>query len=75
MPKVQAKLLAALALKLKLGLVPLQVLAVVAVVTLGKGPTVTVIAAGVPAQDPTVEVGVTLYTMLPAFELLGLVKV
>jgi hypothetical protein len=45
------------------------------VFTVGRKLTVTVILVGEPAQEPTVDVGVTTYTMLPALELLGLVKV
>jgi hypothetical protein len=56
---VQLKVLAALAVRLILGPVPLQVLAVLAVVTAGVGFTVTVIVKGLPAQEPAVEVGVT----------------
>jgi len=74
-PSVQAKLEAAEAVKAMAGLVPLQVLAVVEVVTTGVGFTVTVIFVAEPTQEPTVEVGVTAYTMLPEVELLGLVKV
>jgi len=58
-PSVQAKLEAAEAVRLMLGPVPLQMLVVVDVVTAGVGFTVTVILVADPAQDPTVEVGVT----------------
>jgi hypothetical protein len=51
---VQLKVLAALAVRLILGPVPLQVLAVLAVVTAGVGFTVTVIVKGLPAQEPAV---------------------
>ena len=73
-PKVHANVLAALAVRLILELVPLQMLLLVAFVTAGIGLTVTVIAVAAPAQEPVVEVGVTLYTMLPAVELPGLVN-
>jgi hypothetical protein len=73
-PSVHAKLEAAEAVRLMLGPVPLQVLAVVEVVTAGVGFTVTVILVADPTQEPTVEVGVTAYTILPEVELLGLVK-
>ena len=58
-PNVQAKELDALAVRLMPGLVPLQVIAVVAVVTAGVGFTVTVISVADPAQLPVEEVGVT----------------
>jgi hypothetical protein len=58
-PNVHAKVLAALAVRLILGLVPLQVLALVEVVIAGVGLTVTVILVAEPTQDPVVEVGVT----------------
>ena len=74
-PRVQAKELEAEAVRLILGLVPLHVLAVLAVVLPGIGLTVTVILVAEPRQEPTVEVGVTLYTILPALALLGLVNV
>ena len=74
-PNVQAKVLATLEVRLRLGLVPLQTLAVAGVVRVGRGFTVTVIAVAEPAHEPAEEVGVTLYTILPAPELPGLVKV
>jgi hypothetical protein len=74
-PIVQAKLPGALDVKVILGLVPLQVLAVLAFVTAGFGFTVTVIGYTAPTQFPVVAVGVTLYTILPAVALLGLVSV
>lgn len=58
-PIVQVKLLPADAVNEIFVLVPLQIVAVVAVVTTGEGLTVTVIVKGVPTQDPVVEVGVT----------------
>ena len=73
-PKVHAKLLAALAVNPIAGDVPLQMLALGALVTAGIGFTVTVIASGEPAHVPVVEVGMTLYTIEPAVELLGLVN-
>jgi hypothetical protein len=54
---VQLKVLAALAVRLILVEVPLQMDLVAAVVTAGVGFTVTVIVKGVPAQEPVVEVG------------------
>lgn len=58
-PKVHAKLLGAVAAKLMLGLVLLQVLSVVELVTAGVGFTVTVILVAEPVQEPVLEVGVT----------------
>jgi hypothetical protein len=72
-PSVQLKLLAAVAVSEILGFVPLQVLAVAAVVTTGMGLTVTVSVNGVPAQ-PDGELGVMIYWTVPAVELLGLVS-
>ena len=74
-PIVHVNVLEALAVKLILGLVPLQVVAVLAVVTTGFGFTVTVIVKGIPAQEPDVEVGVTIYCTVPAAVLLGLVSI
>ena len=74
-PTVQIKLLAALAVKVILGDVPLQVLAVAALVTAGIGFTVTTIEYAAPAHEPDEEVGVIRYWTVPALALLGLVKV
>ena len=74
-PIVHVNVLGALAVKLILGPVPLQVVAVLAVVTTGFGFTVTVIVKGVPGHEFTVEVGVTTYCTVPAVVLLGLVSV
>ena len=74
-PTVQVKLLAAVAVNAIPGEVPLQILAVAAVVTEGDGFTVTVIVNTDPTQEPVVEVGVTKYCTVPAVELLGLVSV
>jgi hypothetical protein len=60
-PIVHAKLLGALAVSAMFGLVALQVAAVAGFVTTGVGFTVTVMVYGVPAQPPTVLVGVTMY--------------
>ena len=51
-PIVHVNVLGALAVKLILGSVPLQVVAVLAVVTTGFGFTVTVMVKGVPEQEP-----------------------
>jgi hypothetical protein len=60
-PIVHAKAEGALAVNAMFGLVPLQVAAVAGFVTTGVGFTVTVMVNGVPAQPPTVLVGVTIY--------------
>ncbi len=74
-PMVQLNVLATLAVKLILGPVPLQVLAVFAVVTTGRGLIVTVIVKGLPAHEPPVDVGVTIYSTVPAVVLLAFVRV
>ena len=74
-PIVQTKLLGALDVKVIFGPVPLQMLAVGELVTIGVGLTVTVIVKGTPAQEPVVAVGVTIYCTVPAATLLGLVSV
>ena len=74
-PMVQLKVLAALDVRLILVEVPLQMDFVAALVTAGRGFTVTVIVKGLPAQEPVVEVGVTIYCTVPAVVLLGLVSV
>jgi hypothetical protein len=74
-PSVHAKLLAALAVKLIPGPVPLQVDALAAFVTTGEGFTVTVIVYGLPMQLPVVDVGVTIYSTVPAVVLLGFVSI
>ncbi len=75
-PTVQLNVLGALAVSAILVAVPLQIVAVLAVVTTGLGLTVTVIVYGDPAQPGVaVEVGVTIYSTVPAVALLGLVSV
>lgn len=74
-PIVQLKLLAALAVSAIFGLVPLQTVALVALVRAGAGFTVTVIVEAAPTQEPEVDVGVTKYCTEPAAELLGLLSV
>jgi hypothetical protein len=59
-PKVHAKVLGALAVKLIFGLAPLHTLAVAELITAGVGFTVTVILVDGPAHEPPVEVGVTI---------------
>ena len=74
-PITHVKLLGTLEVKAIFGLVPLQVTAVAELVTAGLGFTVTVIVNGVPAQVPVVAVGVTIYSTVPADELLGFVSI
>jgi hypothetical protein len=57
-PIVQEKLLGIEAVKLILVLAPLQMVAVLAVITTGAGLTVTVIVYAAPVHEPVVEVGV-----------------
>jgi hypothetical protein len=74
-PKVQAKVLPALAVRLRLGDAPLQVLDVVLLVSVGVGFTVTVTLVAAPAQEAgAFVVGVTAYTIEPAVASLGLVN-
>jgi hypothetical protein len=73
-PRDHAKVLATLDVRVIPGLVPLQVLAVLELVTAGAGFTVTVIFKGAPTHELAVDVGVTIYTRLPAVVLLGLVN-
>jgi hypothetical protein len=74
-PTVHVKLAGALDVREMLVAVPLQISAVGALVTTGVGFTVTVIEYGVPVQPPVVDVGVTIYSTLPADELPGFVNV
>ena len=74
-PTVHVNVLATLAVKEIFGLVPLHVVAVFAVVTVGAGFTVTVIVYAAPAHEPVVAVGVTIYCTVPAVVLLGSVNV
>ncbi len=74
-PRVQLKLLAALAVSAIFGLVPLQTVALVALVRAGKGFTVTVIVEAPPTHEPAVDVGVTWYCTEPVIALLGLPNV
>jgi len=60
-PIIHVKLLGVLADNVIFGLIPLHVLAVAALVTVGIGLTVTVIVKAEPAHEPVVEVGVTRY--------------
>jgi hypothetical protein len=72
---VQVKLLGAVAVRAIFGPVPLQIFAVAALVTDGFGLTVTVIVKAAPVHVPVVEVGVTIYSTVPAVALLGFVSV
>ena len=74
-PIIQVNVLAAFAVKVMFVPVPLQIVFVAAVVTVGAGFTVTVIVRGVPGHEPAVEVGVTIYCTVPAVVPLGLVSV
>ena len=71
-PIVQVNVLGAVEVSAILVAVPLQIAAVLAVVTTGVGLTVTVMVYGVPGQAvDAVEVGVTIYCTVPAVALLG----
>ena len=74
-PIVQPNVLATLAVKDILGPVPLQIFAVAALVTAGRGLTVTVIVYDAPSQEPEVDVGVTRYGTVPGVILPGLLRV
>ena len=74
-PMVHAKVLGAEAVRLMLGPVPSQVVAVAELVTSGDGLTVTVMVKAGPAHEPVTEVGVTRYCTVPAVALLGLFNV
>ena len=73
-PSVQAKVLGTLEVRLILGLAPLQIVALAGLVTVGDGVIVNVIVNGVPIQVPAIEVGVTMYSMVPGADGLGLFK-
>src|SRR5687768_6276027 len=73
-PIVHAKLLGAVAASVILGAVPLQIDAVGGVVTTGVGFTVIVTVYGDPEQLPVVDVGVTIYSTVPAVALPGLLS-
>jgi hypothetical protein len=74
-PIVQLKVEGALEVSVMFGLVALQIVAAGALVTAGVGFTVTVIVKGAPGHPPAMEVGVTIYSTVPAVALLGLVRV
>ena len=61
LPTVQLKLLGTVEDNEILGLLPLQVVAVAVLLTIGIGFTVTVIENVFPTQLPILEVGVTIY--------------
>jgi hypothetical protein len=71
-PSAQVKLPGTEAVNAILGLTPLHIVAVVGVVTTGTGLTVTVIIKEGPAHEPVVEVGVTIYSIVPDTALLRL---
>ena len=74
-PIVHVNVLATLAAKAMFVPTPLQIVFVAPVVTVGAGFTVTVIVKGVPGHEPAVEVGVTMYCIVPAVVPLGLLSV
>lgn len=74
-PMIQVKLLGTLAVRLILGLVPLQVDVVAELVIVGAGLTVTVIVKDAPAQVPVIETGVTMYSTDPGVLALGLFRI
>jgi len=74
-PTVHVKLLGVLAVNAIFGPVPLHVLAVAALVTTGIGLTVTTMLYGLPAHEPVVDVGVTIYSTVPATALLKFVSI
>jgi len=71
-PTIQEKVLGMDAVRAIFRFAPLQVLTVAKLVPIGLGVTVTVIIDGIPVHDPTVAVGVTIYSTVPDVELLGL---
>jgi hypothetical protein len=74
-PIVHVNVLAAFAVKVMFVPAALQIVFVVAVVTVGAGFTVTVIVKAAPGHEPAVEVGVTIYCIVPAVVPLGLLSV
>jgi hypothetical protein len=74
-PIVHVKVDAAVAVSAIFGLVLLQIDAVAALVTAGRGFTVNVAVNGAPTQPPVMEVGVIIYSTVPAVALPGLVSV
>ena len=74
-PTVQLKLPDVVEVKGMLNISSLHTTFVVGLVSDGPGLTVTVIVTGEPAQDPVVEVGVTIYSTLPGLVLLPFVSV
>jgi hypothetical protein len=74
-PMVQVKLLGVVAVSEMFGLVLLQIATAAGLVIAGVGFTVTVMVNGAPAHEPVVDVGVTMYCIVPAVELLGLTSV
>lgn len=75
LPIVHANELPAVAVNGRFGLVPLHMAVAGLLLTAGVGLTVTVMVKGAPGQPPAVDVGVTIYSTVPAVVLLGLVSV
>lgn len=73
-PTVHENELGTLAVRVILGLVPLQVETAGALETTGKGLTVTVMVNVVPVQPPVMDTGVMRYWTVPAVELPGFVR-
>jgi hypothetical protein len=75
-PKVHENVLGTVATNDKFASAPLQIIAEGGFTIAGSGLTVTVMVYGVPGQAvPAVDVGVTMYSTLPAAVLLGLFSV
>jgi hypothetical protein len=74
-PIVHEKLAGALEVRLMFVDVLLQIAFVAGLVTAGVGLTVTVIVYGAPTQLPVTDVGVIMYSTVPAVALLGLLNV
>ena len=74
-PNVQLKLLGTDEVNDRLGLEPLQIVAVAKFVTAGFGLTVTIIENVAQEFPPILSVGVTRYSTVPAAELLGFVNI
>jgi hypothetical protein len=74
-PIVHVNVEAALAVRATFGLVLLQIDTLAGLVTAGRGFTVNVAVNGAPTHPPEVEVGVMIYSTVPAVALPGLVSV
>jgi hypothetical protein len=71
-PVIHVKLLGMDAVNTILGLVAVQAVAILGVVTIGEGLTDTLTEKA--AHEPVAEVGVTRYSTVPTVRLLGLVN-